>query len=459
MPGSKSNSTERRPSSFRALIILLVGALLFIPFSQVGCSRVNGLFAKSQSLSSVDLFKKVSPSVFVVQAFDESGKTLMLGSAVALGRDFLVTNCHVVQAGSSLKVSRGKEEWTARLIQAAPNHDLCGLRPNDLILQPVEVRTSSKLATGEHVYAVGSPEGLELTFSEGVISALRDTEGVHMIQTSAPISPGSSGGGLFDTQGNLVGITTFYLKEGQSLNFALPGEWISGILPTAGKSVNRPRDSQLESRAWLEIGLEAAKNENYDLTGPSFRKCANLKDSEAPRALLELGRLAELAAGLNSPSPAFEAWVQKYEISPRQAKALAITDFQQALALKPDYAEAWLELGKTQFGNEEFSQAIASFKEATRLAPNDWYGWALLGLSYTRQGAYTPAIEAFQQGEKVTPNAKKPRMLNLEGEAYAKKGDRAQILRIYQQLKGIDPHEAEFFIKLYALPARGSDGP
>jgi len=284
-----------------------------------------------------------------------------------------------------------------------------------------------------------------------------------MIQTSAPISPGSSGGGLFDTQGNLVGITTFYLKEGQSLNFAMPGEWVSGLLVssagTAGKSLTRPRDSELESRAWLEIGLDAAKNENYDLTGPSFRKCANLKESEAPQALLELGHLAQLAAGLNSPSPAFEAWVQKYEISPRQAKALAIADFQQALELKPDYSEVWLELGKTQFGNEEFGHAITSFKEATRLAPNDWYGWALLGLSYTRQGSYTLAIEAFQQGEKVTPVEKKPRMLNLEGEVYTKKGDRAQILRIYQQLKGIDPREAEFFFKLYLLPGRGSDIP
>src|ERR1700752_51829 len=226
--------------------------LLFAYLNKAYSLIRSTVIARSQPLSPVEVFQKVSPSVFVVEVVDENGKTLVLGSAVAVAPDFLITNCHVIQNGSSVKVSRGKENWSARLIQASPDHDLCGLRPkadgqittafdeqgrviftnedspagrpSGLSLSPVNVRPSSDLATGERVYAIGSPEGLELTFSEGVISALRESEGVRMIQTSAPISPGSSGGGLFDTHGNLVGITTFYLKEGQSLNFALPGE-------------------------------------------------------------------------------------------------------------------------------------------------------------------------------------------------------------------------------------------
>ncbi len=247
-------STGRCRLPFPTCNYLVVGALLYALFFQIGCSRITSSFAKSQTLSPAELFQKVSPSVFVVEALDENGKTLVLGSAVAIARDFLITNCHVVENGSSLTVRRGKETWNARLIQAVSTHDLCGLRPkadsqitrafdeqgrvifknedsptgrpSGLFLSPVNVRPSSDLATGEHVYAIGAPEGLELTFSEGVISALRESEGVHLIQTSAPTSPGSSGGGLFDVRGNLIGITTFQLKEGQSLNFALPGEWI-----------------------------------------------------------------------------------------------------------------------------------------------------------------------------------------------------------------------------------------
>ncbi len=186
--------------------------------------------AKNQQLSPVEIFQRVSPSVFVVEALGGNGESLDLGSGVAIAPNLLITNCHVVQNGSSVRISRDHKKWAARLVEALPNHDLCGLRPAHLDLEPVSIRSSSTLETGESVYAIGAPEGLELTFSQGVISALRETGGVHMVQTSAPTSPGSSGGGLFDAEGNLVGVTTFQFREGQSLNFAMPGEWISDLV-------------------------------------------------------------------------------------------------------------------------------------------------------------------------------------------------------------------------------------
>jgi S1-C subfamily serine protease len=453
---SHSAATGRCASFFHACVCLVLGALLSVLFSQIGCSRSTSSFSRSQTFSPVELFQRVSPSVFVVQALDENGKTLMLGSGVAIARDLLITNCHVVQNGSSLRVSRGKQTWTARLIQTVPSHDLCGLRPSGLTLQPVEVRPSSKLATGEHVYAIGSPEGLELTFSEGVISALRDAERVHMIQTSAPISPGSSGGGLFDVQGNLVGITTFYLKEGQSLNFALPGEWISGMLAgPAGAAGNSPTglsDAGLESRAWLEIGLEAVKKEDYDLAVHSFRTCHNLKQSDASRAWLELGRIGERASDLYSASDAYKAWFQKYSWSTREAQERAITAFEKAIELKPDYAEAWLELATVHSKRKEYGQAISAAREDIRLAPRDWLGWLLLGNCYVETESLDEAIAALRQGEKVAPAEKKSIMLLLVGRVYAKKGDRDQVLRIYQELKTSDPKLAEYFFKDYVLP-------
>jgi len=401
----------------------------------------------------VEIFSEVSPSVFVVEALGENEKTLMLGSGVALARDFLITNCHVVQSASSLRVSRGKEHWTARLIQAIANHDLCGLRPSGLTLQPVEVRPSSKLATGEHVYAIGSPEGLELTFSEGVISALRETEGVRMIQTSAPISPGSSGGGLFDAQGNLVGVTTFYLNEGQSLNFALPGEWISGMLSSsteaAAKSSTRLGDVELESRAWLEIGLEAVKKEDYHPAVHSFRKCADLKQSDASRAWFELGRLAENATLYMSP--AFETLRREFQSSPQKAQAMAVAGFEKAIELKPDYAEAWSELAWAHLLGKEYDQAITAAREATRLAPGDEKGWLTLGECYIFRKSYDEAIEAFQQGEKIVgPNGYDSRFLESMGEAYAKKGDREQVLRIYRELSPLSGISQVFFPKIRA---------
>jgi serine protease Do len=80
------------------------------------------------------------------------------------------------------------------------------------------------LEIGEKLYSIGAPLGLELTLSDGLLSAKRALSGSHLIQTTAPISPGSSGGGLFDAYGNLVGITTFLLKNSENLNFAIAAQ-------------------------------------------------------------------------------------------------------------------------------------------------------------------------------------------------------------------------------------------
>jgi tetratricopeptide (TPR) repeat protein len=450
--------------SCRAGISFAIGALLFVLSSQGGCSRNTSPFAGSRTLSPVELFQRVSPSVFVVQSLDDNGKTLMLGSGVALAPDFLITNCHVVQSSSSLKVSRGKENWTAKLIEAAPNHDLCGLRPTGLTLQAADIRPSSKLATGEHVYAIGSPEGLELTFSEGVISALRDTEGVRMVQTSAAISPGSSGGGLFDAQGNLVGITTFYLKEGQSLNFALPGEWIKALrdslIQNSKESPSRQGDAALESTAWLLIGQEAVKDENYDLAARSFHKSVDLKEGDAFQSSLELGRL--WARGGSSwswweLSDKYKDWLcsavqcQRGLAEP-EVQDQAITAFRESIQLKPDNVAPWLALAGEYADKKQYDQAVSAAKEATRLAPGDSHSWLEVAVIYVEAGFYAEARDALQRAEKLAPSDQKVNVLAWAGTQYADMKDHEQVMRIYHELRASAPKTAEKFFKEYVLP-------
>ncbi|MFZ0210228.1 MAG: serine protease [Roseiarcus sp.] len=73
-------------------------------------------------------------------------------------------------------------------------------------------------------FSIGAPAGIELTMTDGLLSGKRPISGQHYVQTSAPISPGSSGGGLFDETGNLIGVTTLHLKESGNLNFAISAE-------------------------------------------------------------------------------------------------------------------------------------------------------------------------------------------------------------------------------------------
>jgi S1-C subfamily serine protease len=429
-------------TSSRAGISLAIGALLVALSFQAGCSRNRSPFAESRTLSPVDLFRKVSPSVFVIEALDRNGKVLVLGSAVAVTHDLLITNCHVAEEGSFLRVRHGSNRWSAFLVEASPNHDVCGLgtnspepqqwdpvaefhrrwanaelsddqilsnlqdpikfrsafpnydslsddqirehvakriKPSGPTLSPVHIIPSSDVATGERVYAIGAPEGLELTFSEGVVSSLRESEGVHIIQTSAPTSPGSSGGGLFDARGNLIGITTFQLKEGQSLNFALPGEWVKSALDNfaeaSGKSSGQLNDAHLESTAWLHIGQDAVKNENYDLAVDSFQKSADLKEGDAAESWLDLGSLWARASIISESSSAYQHWLcstvsregacvfgSPTKSTLRESEGRAIAAFENSIKLKPDYAEAWLELARAHSSREQYVQAIAVAK-------------------------------------------------------------------------------------------------
>jgi S1-C subfamily serine protease len=86
------------------------------------------------------------------------------------------------------------------------------------------IRPFDELEVGEKVYSIGTPRGLEKTIADGIISGLLTRSNPHLIQTTAPISPGSSGGGLFDAYGNLIGITTLSLKESQNINFAIAAD-------------------------------------------------------------------------------------------------------------------------------------------------------------------------------------------------------------------------------------------
>lgn len=74
------------------------------------------------------------------------------------------------------------------------------------------------------MFSIGARQGFELSLGEGIVSSKRSKDGVRLLQTSAPISKGASGGGLFDAQGNLVGITTFMIRDAQNLNFAIAVE-------------------------------------------------------------------------------------------------------------------------------------------------------------------------------------------------------------------------------------------
>jgi hypothetical protein len=177
------------------------------------------------ALTPEQVYESVKDSVLVVKVYDQRGRLVGFGSGVMLPLGDIVTNYHVIKSGVRYSVGQAKEAKPATLKGMDKNKDLCLLSAPGIEAKPATLGQAAKLKVGQPVYAVGAPQGLELSLSEGIVSQLRGVV-PPIIQTTVPISPGSSGGGLFNAEGELVGITTFQLKEGQNLNFALPVEWI-----------------------------------------------------------------------------------------------------------------------------------------------------------------------------------------------------------------------------------------
>jgi predicted RNA-binding protein YlqC (UPF0109 family) len=192
-----------------------------------------------------ELFANLAPKVFVVQPLDGRGRVMSFGSGVVVMPGHVVTNKHVVENAAAIRVKHGNRTWPAILTHFHPDHDICQVLVENLGVSPVQVRKFPSLSVGERVYAIGAPEGFDLTLSEGLISGLRRRGNTNVIQTTAPISRGSSGGGLFDSEGRLIGITTYFMQEGQSLNFAIAADFaltLEGYPFTgrAGGSIGEP---------------------------------------------------------------------------------------------------------------------------------------------------------------------------------------------------------------------------
>lgn len=276
----------------------------------------RGKEAASELPASV-VFARVAPSVVVVRCEAKDRQTQ--GSGVVVSSDEVITNYHVIEGATAVSVQQGDRVIAATLLAVDPKRDLALLRAPGLDRPKVSTRPSYQAKVGERVYCVGAPRGLELTLSDGIVSALRDpvdrtregseSEGSRsaatvtgvarglsktnkepsaaakavsdsgtkpevvpgvatipeyksqLIQVTTPVSPGSSGGGLFDGQGRLLGIVTFS-ANGQSLNFAHPSEWIaelrSGCLSaaTAAASKIEPQFSVMQRPQHLSCRLQ-----------------------------------------------------------------------------------------------------------------------------------------------------------------------------------------------------------
>jgi hypothetical protein len=214
------------------------------------------------SQSAKEVAKNCLPSTVSLVMEDNYKQPISLGSGFIIGQGKIVTNLHVIE-GAKYGYVFVNGSSTKHKIQGYfavdKKNDLAILSIPTLIGKSIPLSTSTVPEIGEKIYAIGNPKGLSGTISEGIVSGIRTLENKSLIQITAPISPGSSGGPVINNSGQVIGIAVGTLTSGQNLNFAIPTSSLKALLEKQSSSItplNIPKGTTLPKTTKNEIDIK-----------------------------------------------------------------------------------------------------------------------------------------------------------------------------------------------------------
>ena len=208
---------------------------------------------KAIELTPRDIALRSFASVVSIAMKTPRGRRLSLGSGFVVEPGIVATNFHVIRgAGSGAVRLVGDPDWhtIGGVVAVDSALDLVLLAVPSLQASPLPIGDTSTSSIGDKIYVVSNPQDLEGTFSEGIISGKRKLDDVRLLQITAPISGGSSGGPVLDGAARVVGVATSSLKEGQNLNFAITADHLTPLLKAKGPpqelaKVTRPKPAEV----------------------------------------------------------------------------------------------------------------------------------------------------------------------------------------------------------------------
>jgi S1-C subfamily serine protease len=329
-----------------------------------------------------ELIRRVKPSVVSVITYNAKDEPLISGSGFFIRPGEVVTNMHVIEGAVRAEIRTLDGKGKTYPVKGTLNVDEEG----DIALLSVDVPQDRARAVtlapempeeGENIFVIGNPLRLEGSVSNGIVSAMREVPNLgKIIQITAPISHGNSGSPLFNMKGQVVGVVTIKVTNGQNINLALGSERLQALRPEklqtfAELAANSKNGQQAEVLAewWYRNGLNSLWLGNYDSALGYFE---NAVDKNPARA---------------------EAWIQVGFCKVKQGKnEEAIRAYQQALRLRPNSYEAYNKLGDAYYYAARYYDAIESYRRAASLRPNMAEAYYNLGMTYLEVGNKAAAL-------------------------------------------------------------------
>ncbi|HKG15102.1 MAG TPA: tetratricopeptide repeat-containing serine protease family protein [Pyrinomonadaceae bacterium] len=372
------------------------------PWLALAALLVFACAARAEELP--ELVRRVKPSVVSVITYNAAGEVALTGSGFFIRPGEILTNLHVVEGAHHAEIrtfeGKGKTYQVSGLTGVDREGDLATLS----VAMPAErarvVETTAVIPEeGEKIFVIGNPLRLEGSVADGIVSAVREVPSLgRIVQITAPISHGNSGSPVFNMKGQVVGIVTIRVMNGQNINLALGASRFGAPTAAAG--------SKLLSFAQL---------------------AALTADTQKPDALADWW----YRNGLNS------LWLGNYDS--------ALGYFETAVNKNPARADAWIQVGFCKVKQGKNQDAIRAFEQALKLTPDSYEALNKLGDAYYYAGNYYKALEAYKRAVAQRPSEAEG-YYNL-ALAYVEVGDRAAALAQARALKGLD---AELYRKLSA---------
>ena len=396
---------------------------------------------KEESIESLpSLIKRIKPSTVIIFAYDDKGEFLKLGSGFFISQNGdVITNYHVLEGAESAEVKTSDEKTytISDIVAVDEKNDIIRLSvniPSKYVLPLSLSETTPEI--GERIIVYGSPLGLENTVSDGIVSAIRDIPDYgRIIQITAPISPGSSGSPVLNMQGEVIGIATFQLVEGQNLNFAIPSERIANLNLAGEKETFTTeelfgQDSKVNKDSEYDQACEKAL---YFIEKKEYEKALHYLEIMIKTEISPLKEYIYLAIGnCNNELGNYTK---------------AIEGYKQAICIDPAIATAYSNLGNAYNNLGLYKDAIEAYKQAILINPDDAPYYSL-GRTYTLFGLYKDAIGAYKQAISIDPDYVYSH-LGL-GLTYLLIGDKNSALNEYKILKTLDINKAnELFDLIY----------
>ena len=327
----------------------------FIKISIIAILLLTAVKLYSQVLTPEEIYEKVNDAVVVIIAYDFNNEPKNQGSGVVLNdKGYVVTNYHVFAGCERLEIKHyDKTIPYSDIIGVDVEKDLLILKIDDDIFPSIQLANVDELKIGQRVYAIGSPLGFENSMSEGIISGLRNSDimGRNFIQITAGISPGSSGGAVVNSKGELIGISTLTFTEGQNLNFAIPINDIFSL-----KTGSYSDKESIEIISLFYKGFNAIESGNYSVGIKYFDEYLKKNPRDA--------------VAYNNRGVAYNK-LKKYD--------KAISDYTKAISIDPNYADAYHNRGNSYYHLKKYEDAIYNYTKAININPN-------LALSYKSRG-------------------------------------------------------------------------